>query len=116
METPQPQRTSPLSSQLRTKYFLSGGRCIAIMARALSTSERGRYAGIGTATHSSLFLGIVVVRLRYCRPPFPSASETAEERRLRTLEDRYRNELMSEEERLELRDRILKLRKKLEAP
>jgi hypothetical protein len=40
--------------------------------------------------------------------------ETSEERRLRTLEDRYRNELMDEQERLELRDRILKLRRKLE--
>ena len=46
----------------------------------------------------------------------PSTPETAEERRLRALEDRYRNELMSEEERLELRDRILKLRRNLETP
>lgn len=44
----------------------------------------------------------------------PSSLETTEERRLRALEDRYRNELMSEEERCELRDRILKLRRKLE--
>ena len=42
------------------------------------------------------------------------APETPEERRLRTLEDRYRNELIDEEERLELRDRILKLRRMLE--
>ena len=45
--------------------------------------------------------------------PVP-APETPEERRLRALEDRYRNELMDEQERLELRDRILKLRRKLE--
>ena len=37
-------------------------------------------------------------------------------RRLRALEDRYRNELMGEEERCELRDRILKLKRKLETP
>ena len=46
----------------------------------------------------------------------PSTPETPEERRLRSLEDRYRNELMNEEERCELRDRILKLRRKLETP
>ncbi len=46
----------------------------------------------------------------------PSSLETTEERRLRALEDRYRNELMGEEERCLLRDRILKLRRKLEMP
>ncbi len=45
-----------------------------------------------------------------------STHEAPEERRLRALEDRYRNELTNEEERLELRERILKLRRKLEAP
>ena len=34
--------------------------------------------------------------------------------RLRKLEERYAHELMGEEERLELRERILKLRKKIE--
>ena len=34
---------------------------------------------------------------------------------LREAEHRYRNELMTEEERLELRERILKLKKKLAA-
>ena len=46
----------------------------------------------------------------------PSTHEAPPEHRLRTLEDRYRNELMNEEERLELRERILNLRRKLEAP
>ena len=46
----------------------------------------------------------------------PSTSEAPEERRLRALEDHYRNELMNEEERLELRERILLSRRKLEAP
>jgi hypothetical protein len=35
--------------------------------------------------------------------------------KLRELEERYRRELMSEEDRCELRDRILRLRKKLAA-
>jgi uncharacterized protein YeaO (DUF488 family) len=43
-----------------------------------------------------------------------STHQTPEERRLRVLEDRYRNELMSGEELCELRDHILKLRRKLE--
>ena len=34
--------------------------------------------------------------------------------RLRRLEERYAHELLPEEERLELRERILKLRKKIE--
>ena len=34
--------------------------------------------------------------------------------RLRKLEERYAHELLGEEERCELRERILKLRKKLE--
>jgi hypothetical protein len=38
-----------------------------------------------------------------------------EARKLRRLEDRYRNELMPEEERCELRDRILKLRRDMDA-
>jgi hypothetical protein len=46
---------------------------------------------------------------------YPSPHEAPQEHRLRALEDRYRNELMNEEERLELRERILKLRRKLEA-
>ncbi len=45
-----------------------------------------------------------------------ATQETPQERRLRALEDRYRNELMSEVERCELGDRILKLRRKLETP
>jgi len=40
----------------------------------------------------------------------PSTPEAPQVHRLRALEDRYRNELMNEEERLELRERILKLR------
>jgi hypothetical protein len=47
-------------------------------------------------------------------PARPSTPGTAEERRLRALKDRYRNELMDEQERCELRDRILKLGRKLE--
>lgn len=35
--------------------------------------------------------------------------------RLRALEERYRHEIMGEEQRLELRERILRLRKKVEA-
>ena len=46
----------------------------------------------------------------------PPTRETGQERRLRALEERYRNELMGEEERLKLRESILKLRRKLEAP
>ena len=34
--------------------------------------------------------------------------------RLKKLEEKYRRELMGEEDRLELRERILKLRKKAE--
>jgi hypothetical protein len=41
-------------------------------------------------------------------PPKP-----AEEERLARLEERYRHELMDDEERLELRDRILGHRRKL---
>jgi predicted RNase H-like nuclease (RuvC/YqgF family) len=42
-------------------------------------------------------------------------TETAEERqRLACLEDRYRNELTGEEERLQLRNRIRRLKRKLE--
>ncbi len=41
--------------------------------------------------------------------------EVAAERRLARLEDRYRNELMGEEERLELRDRVGGLKRKLES-
>lgn len=37
--------------------------------------------------------------------------KVAAERRLARLEDRYRNELTDEEERLELRDRIRQLKK-----
>ena len=43
-------------------------------------------------------------------------TETAEERQLLArLEDRYRNEVMCEEARLKLRDRIRRLKRKLEA-
>lgn len=37
-------------------------------------------------------------------------TSVAEDRRLRALEERYRRELMGEEERLELRERIIRLR------
>ena len=40
--------------------------------------------------------------------------EAANAELLACLEDRYRNELLSEEERLELRDRINQLRRKTE--
>ena len=39
-------------------------------------------------------------------------AETTIAEKLRVLEERYRHELMGEEERLELRERILKLKKK----
>ncbi len=38
---------------------------------------------------------------------------TREEETLAKLEERYRHELLGEEERLELRERILRLRRKL---
>ena len=41
-------------------------------------------------------------------------SETTIAEKLRVLEERYRNELMGEEERLELYDLILKLKAKTE--
>ncbi len=40
--------------------------------------------------------------------------ETTIAEKLRELEERYRHELFPEEERLELRERILKLKKKIE--
>ena len=40
--------------------------------------------------------------------------ETTIAEKLRKLEERYAHELLPEEERLELRERILKLRKKIE--
>ncbi len=40
--------------------------------------------------------------------------ETTIARKLQVLEERYRRELMGEEERLELRERILKLKAKTE--
>jgi hypothetical protein len=42
----------------------------------------------------------------------PSATKDSKTRQLRCLEERYRNELMGEEERLELRERILRLKVK----
>jgi hypothetical protein len=50
--------------------------------------------------------------LAHAVQPIPTP-ETAEERHLRALEDRYRSELMDDQERLELRDHILKLTRKL---
>jgi hypothetical protein len=41
------------------------------------------------------------------------AHPSAEQRRLARHEEKYRHELMSEDERCELRDRILRLRRKL---
>ena len=41
-------------------------------------------------------------------------AETSVARKLRELEERYAHELQSEEGRLEIRERILKLRKKAE--
>ena len=42
-------------------------------------------------------------------PPHPST----EEKKLAKLEERYRHELMDHEERQELRDRVLRLRRRL---
>jgi hypothetical protein len=42
-----------------------------------------------------------------------STVESPDARKLRALEERYRHELLSEDERLELYDRIVKLRRKL---
>ena len=41
-------------------------------------------------------------------------AKTSVAERLRRLEERFAHELMGEEERLELRERILKLKKKIE--
>jgi len=41
------------------------------------------------------------------------AHPSTEEKRLGKLEERYRHELMGDEERLELRERILRLRRHL---
>lgn len=47
--------------------------------------------------------------------PFTSApAHPSTEEELRVLEDQLRHELMDEEERLELRDRILRIRRRLE--
>ncbi len=43
--------------------------------------------------------------IREPRPKVPA------EKRLATLEDRYRHEIMNDEERCELRERILRLRR-----
>lgn len=43
-----------------------------------------------------------------------SAPAHPAETRLAKLEDRYRHEIMGEEERLELRERIIRLKKKTE--
>ncbi len=42
-----------------------------------------------------------------------STVESPDERKLRTLEDKYRHELMGEDERLELRETIVRLRRRL---
>jgi hypothetical protein len=44
----------------------------------------------------------------------PSSGATEEER-LAKLEERYRHDLLADEERQELRDRVLKLRRRSEA-
>jgi polyhydroxyalkanoate synthesis regulator phasin len=43
----------------------------------------------------------------------PSAEVPAEQDRLEDLEERYRHELMDQDERQELRERILRLRRRL---
>jgi hypothetical protein len=49
------------------------------------------------------------------RPVHPSTDETVEAHyaSLERLEERYRHELMPDEERQELRDRVLRLRRRL---
>jgi hypothetical protein len=41
-------------------------------------------------------------------------NQDQEQARLKELEERYRHELLSDEERQELRDRVLKLRRRLD--
>lgn len=43
----------------------------------------------------------------------PEGEKVAAEKRLATLAERYRHELLDVEERAELRDRILRLRRRL---
>jgi hypothetical protein len=47
------------------------------------------------------------------RSPRTPSTEVPAEKRLEKLEDRYRHELMDVEERCELRERILRLRREL---
>ncbi len=42
-----------------------------------------------------------------------STVESPDERRLRALEEKYRHELLGEDERLELRETIVRLRRRL---
>jgi hypothetical protein len=44
--------------------------------------------------------------------PFFAAGDELIQERLRILEERYRHELLSDEERQELRDRVLRLRRR----
>jgi hypothetical protein len=61
-------------------------------------------------------MSLVTSRLSVPQEVPVGTTETAEERQLLAcLEDRYCNELMGEEVRLELRDRIRRLKRKLEA-
>ena len=53
------------------------------------------------------------VRIPPAGDGFYAAGKSSEEKRLATLEERYRHELMDTEERCELRERILRRRRKL---
>jgi hypothetical protein len=62
-----------------------------------------------TAHYLSEELTVDTTSIREPHPKVPSEAE----KRLEKLEERYRHELMDDEERLELRDRVLALRRRL---
>ena len=65
MFCPHEQRMRFFSSHSRVRCLRSLPFLDSIMSRALSTSPRGKYAGTGTAIHSSLGAGTLFTVLRY---------------------------------------------------